>query len=606
MKKLLALTLSLVLILAAVPMAIVANAADGDYSVNSATGNDSEDDTVYATLQEAVDASISAGVKKVVLEENVTITKTVTVKCSGGFTLDMNGHSLTYSPANEDVELEDGSTVNYYNEPAVFFDSTDTSGSPAPFTLDTQTTTEDAGTPRTDTDGTFVNNSGYAYFFKSDALNDARRKKTHFAMNYGSTRNYYGDITIEGAFIGQSNGTSNIYGDLTVTSYLTNSSGTTVVYGNVTCGKFNQGTYGAVKVYGYLRSTNAQDPYSLSVAKNALRSNTTTYTTYNSAATDTYNGYHIYLEGDTTVNCSSSSNVTLSFNGLYVDGNFEINLTGQSTSQERSITVSGDVNVTGSLTGTIKNTGKARYFIAKFNNSVKVGGEFSLALSAYTKLNLATGIDAGGKNLTDGEVVYSATEPIFVQDIECTVTTTDLTETSLLRVANTMLTGASIRLNDKNGVRFYTNVDKEAIAALQADGYTVELGTIIAPSDKIDGDFTHEDDNIDIKYQAVNEDGSFMYHEDNSGFSGVVGSIVDIKSSNIGRKFVGRGYVRVTKDGQSLITYARYVYGDANQNTRALKTVAASIMADTETFNALSEEKQALITEWAAAEDYVA
>ena len=56
-----------------------------------------------------------------------------------------------------------------------------------------------------------------------------------------------------------------------------------------------------------------------------------------------------------------------------------------------------------------------------------------------------------------------------------------------LAVHISSVAGASIRLNQQNGIRFYTNVDKEKIAKLRADGATVEIGTLIAPVDLLNG-----------------------------------------------------------------------------------------------------------------------
>ena len=162
--------------------------------------------------------------------------------------------------------------------------------------------------------------------------------------------------------------------------------------------------------------------------------------------------------------------------------------------------------------------------------------------------------------------------------------------------------GASIRLNNKNGIRFYTSVDQERIAELQASGATVELGTIIAPADLISGEFTHEDENIDVKYVAENSDGSFKYYQGINGWSGVVGSIVNVKDTNISRSFVARGYVKVTDGDNSYTYYADYYDGNMTNNTRSLQYVASALKNDTANYERLDESLKILVDKWANGE----
>ncbi len=133
-----------------------------------------------------------------------------------------------------------------------------------------------------------------------------------------------------------------------------------------------------------------------------------------------------------------------------------------------------------------------------------------------------------------------------------------------LSVEMTTVEGASIRLNNKAGLRFYTEVDKDKVAQLRNEGYTVQLGTLVAPTDLLLNNALTFDLQAgifaDIKYLA-NE-----YYEEN-GFSGIVGSIVDIKEStilnpttgNILRDFVARGYAKITSPtNETTIVYANY------------------------------------------------
>jgi len=156
-----------------------------------------------------------------------------------------------------------------------------------------------------------------------------------------------------------------------------------------------------------------------------------------------------------------------------------------------------------------------------------------------------------------------------------------------LTIDMTTIPGASIRLNDKTGLRFYTEVDKQKIADLRADGFTVELGTLIAPYDIVfrnDLTFALAEDNfVDVKYQSND------YYTEGTEFSGIVGSIVNIKESttanpnsgNIVRNFVARGYAKITdKSGASLVFYADY----EKHNGRSLGYVSQMLRNDTDEF----------------------
>ncbi len=152
----------------------------------------------------------------------------------------------------------------------------------------------------------------------------------------------------------------------------------------------------------------------------------------------------------------------------------------------------------------------------------------------------------------------------------------------------TTLEGASIRLNDKTGLRFYTEVDRQKIAELRDEGYTVELGTLIAPYDIIRRqDLTFDLDEgyfVDVKYQSTE------YYTEGTDFTGIVGSIVNIKESttanpnsgNIVRNFVARGYAKVIDaNGDSKIYYADY----EKHEGRSLGYVSYMLKNDTAEFS---------------------
>ena len=160
------------------------------------------------------------------------------------------------------------------------------------------------------------------------------------------------------------------------------------------------------------------------------------------------------------------------------------------------------------------------------------------------------------------------------------------------------LEGASIRLNNPTGIRFYSTLDTEKIEELFAHGATVEAGTLIGPADMNDEPMTLETDEskvVNVVFDLKNKDG---YFTDNSGFEGIVGSIVNVYSYNTARDFMARGYVKVTYKGVTTISYSDTV------STRSLRTVAQSCQKDTALYDNLSDNVKALVDAWAGAKDF--
>lgn len=226
----------------------------------------------------------------------------------------------------------------------------------------------------------------------------------------------------------------------------------------------------------------------------------------------------------------------------------------------------------------------------------------------YTKYDIATQFDVtDGTSLTftlEMTKKGTGTQYFYIDKFVLTKVGELVTEDPLA-VDVSMQSGASIRLGAVNGIRFYTNVDTAKIAELKADGATVEMGTLIAPADIIDG----KELNFDLEsneYVNVRFTADEYYTE--NGFEGIVGSIVGIKetstswsatSGNITRNFVGRGYVKVTKDGKTTISYAEYSNSDISENTRSLQFVANAFKNDSAKFGELTSDIQALVNGWA-------
>ena len=213
--------------------------------------------------------------------------------------------------------------------------------------------------------------------------------------------------------------------------------------------------------------------------------------------------------------------------------------------------------------------------------------------------------ESTGKQYSNKDAVYADHTD---NDNDCICDNCGNVVESSLKVSATMVNGASIRLTNGNGLRFYTMVDSAKIAELQSLGATVELGTLIAPKDLLgEDDLTFESSKyIDVKYEAI-EDGAYYWHKDVEGQ--IAGSIVNIKESNtsfstangnIAREFVGRGYVKVTLNCRTEITYASYASGDIANNTRSLAYVANALKNDTAKYDALDNDTKSLVDNWAS------
>ncbi len=297
------------------------------------------------------------------------------------------------------------------------------------------------------------------------------------------------------------------------------------------------------------------------------------------------------------------------------------NLTSNGVVLDISSNMTYDIDITNStLTGAMRsNSGVLRGFGGNILGTITIS-ESTLAhtdapIYRVTGDGKIAGASLGTVKVATGEAVYNEDGSIYVNDAVnadgtlnaaglCTRKAIKISKAPEYVLSNGMLLGASIRLNEVNGIRFYSNVDFDKVAELEAAGYTVQLGTIIAPKDivfndtyKINNDFTTEIDNVVVPFDTSKG----LYEE--VGFKGVVGSIVKIKEANYGRNFVGRGYATITKDGKSITFYSNYYDGDASNNTRSLKSVS-QVIIDNGSISNYSEEHQQLINTWASAADW--
>lgn len=196
---------------------------------------------------------------------------------------------------------------------------------------------------------------------------------------------------------------------------------------------------------------------------------------------------------------------------------------------------------------------------------------------------------------TDGENYYDENEVITIRS--------DVNLTSLYLGEFNMSYGASIRLKEDSGLRFYTEVDKEAVTSLRNANVTVSMGTIIGVKDRIsDKNLTFEtnqyDDSGNLVYLTVPYE-SYDLFSDSNGFEGFVGSIVKIQDKNINREFLGRGYVEVSYGDITKTFYAKFAEDDINNNSRSIGFVSYNFMADDYQGLDISDEHKTLVEYWA-------
>ncbi|MGN0174259.1 MAG: hypothetical protein ACI39F_07440, partial [Acutalibacteraceae bacterium] len=212
------------------------------------------------------------------------------------------------------------------------------------------------------------------------------------------------------------------------------------------------------------------------------------------------------------------------------------------------------------------------------NNSYKLK---TISIPASTVLTIKVTVAESGKNVYLNSLTLTKTA-----DYTTELTSAVATEAS-----------ASIRLNEQNGIRFYTTVDEEALEALTS-GVDYEIGTIVAPANALGsyGELTHEigDANYaEIKYEVRTADGKIEYF--NAENKEIVGSLVNIKDSNISREFMARAYVKVGE------TY----YYSTTTSTRSLQTVATALQNDSsDTAQTLYQNHKAMVDAWAAGKAY--
>ncbi len=241
-----------------------------------------------------------------------------------------------------------------------------------------------------------------------------------------------------------------------------------------------------------------------------------------------------------------------------------------------------------------------------FSNNVTLSAEASNAKSTSFAVSMSS-INSTWKTVTMDLTTTAATTAIsnnylflnmvntwgsnntcnyfYVDNISVTYEGTAPAETDYSTIAGVTNEEASIRVGEKNGIRFTTDVDTDLVETAISEGYSVAFGTLIAPAD---GEL------LTIATNPVLVIPTPGYYNNIEGK--IAGSIVTIKETNIKRDFIARGYVTLTKDGESTTYYAE----QANAG-RSLKYVATATSNDAKFFNYLTETQQHQVLAWANA-----
>ncbi len=148
-----------------------------------------------------------------------------------------------------------------------------------------------------------------------------------------------------------------------------------------------------------------------------------------------------------------------------------------------------------------------------------------------------------------------------------------------------MRTGASIRLGEVNGLRFTAEVSKSLVASYEAAGYTVTAGTIILPLDYQAkyGDFAAANffGNAYKNVKLINLTADLVDYNDL--VYRINGSIVDILEANLERDFVGRSYLKLTKENSTRYVMACYDGMNIDNNARTVMEIAEAAYNDPDT-----------------------
>lgn len=265
------------------------------------------------------------------------------------------------------------------------------------------------------------------------------------------------------------------------------------------------------------------------------------------------------------------------------DGNYKVTANNN--------TCTADISYKDQKVGTFSWTKSSRS-----NNEYLVGDQLKFtftpsdtSLSTKISVDIQSGTDSSNASLNAPSTSTSTNESVFVSLNNSFLKITPhfyYTDSESLSVSPiTTDEKASIRLGAVNGIRFYSTIDSEAIEYLNTTNEDVEYGTLIGPlplvEEVLDYNDVKKNNAVDLKFE------SDVFYSDYSGFTGVVGSIVDIIPQNTDLDFVGRGYVKIGD------TY----YYSETYSIRSLKTIATAYRNDG--YPGADSAQREMVDEWA-------
>ena len=224
--------------------------------------------------------------------------------------------------------------------------------------------------------------------------------------------------------------------------------------------------------------------------------------------------------------------------------------------------------------------------------TVTIDGVQVATVASGEKYTLPVSTEENFVCYSNGISNYNSGESITVEN--------NISLTSLSIGSIVMEKGASMRLSALSGLRFYTNIDTDKLDLIRAaakadDNMTVELGTLIGPTDLFGDELLLDD--LDTKCAVKVSYTSSTYFTE-SDFKGIVGSIINILDKNASRDFVGRGFVKVTLNGVEKVYYADYSGGSVSNNSRNIGYIATCIKADNSYYSTLSESQKLIVEKY--------
>lgn len=190
-----------------------------------------------------------------------------------------------------------------------------------------------------------------------------------------------------------------------------------------------------------------------------------------------------------------------------------------------------------------------------------------------------------------GGTVYYGANSIFVCDRDGVVANgANITGGTVKKSGKTLICLPELRKNDvrlrlpeaataaNSGIAFGTRLDKAAYDEMSSTLTTIVTGTLIVPSEYLEGLPAFTIEALTAAYGAegfLNIVNDGWYNADTAGEDGFYcyyGSMVQVKEANYSREFAGIGYVTVTVEGIGTYTF----YGEAQTGTLAALAEGAS------------------------------